>query len=187
MLPNCTLTTSCFDLTKYHRGSRTLEECINNMRALLEVPCYLVIFTDNNCVDLIKKIRTSFGLDNITHYIVNDFEELNYYKYNDIIKANRTMYWPTRDERTCSENHILQISKVDFVSQIIEFNPFNTTKFGWIDSNLNKNFSKICENYTVETFLNVLNNITEKFHIQVLNVNDKKYKLDEHKKEYYQE
>ena len=56
MIPDCTLTTSCFDLTKYHKGSRSLEECINNMRALLEVPCYLVIFTDNNCINLIKEI-----------------------------------------------------------------------------------------------------------------------------------
>ena len=187
MLPNCTLTTSCFDLTKYHRGSRTLEECINNMRALLEVPCYLVIFTDNNCVDLIKKIRTSFGLDNITHYIVNDFEELNYYKYNDIIKANRTMYWPTRDERTCSESHLLVCNKFDFVLKTIKMNPFNTIKFGWIDSSLGSKVMRICENYSIDIFLNVLNNISEKFHIQILNVNDKKYKLDEYKKEYYQQ
>ena len=187
MLPNCTLTTSCFDLTKYHRGSRTLEECINNMRALLEVPCYLVIFTDNNCVDLIKKIRTSFGLDNITHYIVNDFEKLNYYKYNDIIKANRTMYWPTKDERTCSESHLLVCNKFDFVLKTIKMNPFNTIKFGWIDSSLGSKVMRICENYSIDIFLNVLNNISEKFHIQILNVNDKKYKLDEYKKEYYQQ
>ena len=187
MIPDCTLTTSCFDLTKYHKGSRSLEECINSMKVLLEVPCYLVIFTDNNCINLIKEIRNSFGLNHLTHYIICDFENLEYYKYNDIIKLNRTMYWPTRDERTCSENHVLQISKIDFVSQIIELNPFNSSKFGWIDSNLNKNFSKICENYTVDKFLNVLNNISEKFHIQILNVNDKKYKLDENKKEYYQQ
>ena len=46
---------------------------------------------------------------------------------------------------------------------------------------------RICENYSVDKFLNVLNNISEKFHIQILNVNDKKYKLDEYKKEYYQQ
>ena len=185
MIPDCTLTTSCFDLTKYHKGSRSLEDCINNMKSLLEVPCYLVIFTDNNCIKLIKEIRDSFNLNNLTHYIVSDFEKIEYYKYNDIIKANRAIYWPTKDERTCSESHLLVCNKFDFVLKTIKMNPFNTTKFGWIDSNLNKNFSKICENYTVETFLNVLNNITEKFHIQILNVNDKKYKLNENKKEYY--
>ena len=66
-------------------------------------------------------------------------------------------------------------------------NPFNTSKFGWIDSSLKKKFSKICENYSLDKFINVLNNITDKFHIQILNVNDKKYKLDENKKQYYQE
>jgi hypothetical protein len=185
MIPDCTLTTSCFNLTKYHKGSRTLEDCINNMKSLLEVQCYLVIFTDNICVDLIKKIRNSFNLDNITHYIVTDFEDIKYYKYNDTIKSNRDIYWPTKDERTSSESHLLVCNKFDFVLKTIEMNPFNTTKFGWIDSSLGPKSMRICENYSVDKFLNVLNNISEKFHIQILNVNDKKYKLDEYKKEYY--
>ena len=185
MIPDCTLTTSCFDLTKYHKGSRSLEDCINNMKSLLEVPCYLVIFTDNNCIKLIKEIRDSFNLNNLTHYIVSDFEKIEYYKYNDIIKANRAIYWPTKDERTCSESHLLVCNKFDFVLKTIKMNPFNTTKFGWIDSSLGPKVMRICENYTIEIFLNVLNNISEKFHIQILNVNDKKYKLNENKKEYY--
>jgi hypothetical protein len=185
MIPDCTLTTSCFDLTKYHKGSRTLEDCINNMKSLLEVPCYLVIFTDNNCIKFIKEIRDSFNLNNLTHYIVNDFEDIEYYKYNDIIKLNRAIYWPTKDERTCSESHVLVCNKFDFVLKTIEMNPFNSTKFGWIDSSLGPKVMRICENYTIEKFLNVLQNISEKFHIQILNVNDKKYKLNENKKEYY--
>ena len=187
MIPNCTLTTCCFDLTKYYKGSRSLEECINNMKALLEVPCYLVIFTDNNCINLIKNIRNSFGLDDLTYYVVSNFEEVAYFKYNDNIKFNRTIYYPTRDERTCSESHLLVCNKFDFVLKTIKINPFNTTKFGWIDSSLGPKVMRICENYTIEIFLNVLNNISEKFHIQILNVNDKKYKLNENKKEFYQQ
>lgn len=187
MRPDCTLITSCFDLTKYHKGSRTLEECINNMKSLLEVPCYLVIFTDNNCINLIKEIRNSFDLHDITHYIVCDFEKIEYYKYNDIVKSNRAINWPTKDERTCSESHILVCNKFNFVLQIIKLNPFNTTTFGWIDSSLGSKSMRICENYTIDKFINVLNNISEKFQIQILNVNDKKYKLNENKKEYYQQ
>ena len=121
MRPDCTLITSCFDLTKYHKGSRTLEDCINNMKSLLEVPCYLVIFTDNNCINFIKEIRNSFNLHDITHYIVCDFEKIEYYKYNDIVKSNRAINWPTKDERTCSESHILVCNKIKHIIILCPF------------------------------------------------------------------
>ena len=186
MIPDCTLVTSCFDLTKYHNKSRDLTDSINNMRTLLEVPCYLVIYTDLLCIELIKTIRNSFGLEHLTQYNVTAFEDLLYYKYIDNININRENYWPTKDERTCGENHLLQINKTDFVLQTINKNPFNTTTFGWIDANLGKNFSKICEDYNKLSLLNVLNNVSkDKFHLQILNVTDKKYKQIENKREYY--
>jgi hypothetical protein len=185
MVPDCTLTTSCYDLTRFHKQSRTLTDSINNMRTLLEVPCYLVIYTDNACIDIIKEIRNSFQLDHLTQYVVIEFEQLPYYKYVDVIKSNREKYWPSRDERTCAENHMLVCSKMFFTLQTIEKNPFHTSKFGWIDSNLNTNCSKICEDYNETILMNILHNVSDKFHIQILNVNDKKYKNDEHKREYY--
>jgi hypothetical protein len=185
MIPDCTLTTSCFDLTSFHKQSRPLNEAINNMTKLLEVPCYLVIYADSNCMPLIKELRNGFGLQDITCYVQIEFNELPKYKYLNAVKLNRENYWPTRDERTCSENHILQVSKVDFVQKTIETNPFNTSKFGWIDASLGLNFSKICENYQRNSLLYVLDNISDKFHIQILNVCDKRYKENIHKREMY--
>jgi hypothetical protein len=156
------------------------------MKQLLEVPCYLVIYADSICMPQIKETRNSFGLNDITSYVQMEFNELPKYKYINDIKSNREKYWPTQDERTCSENHILQVSKVDFLQKTIENNPFNTSKFGWIDSSLGSNFSKICENYKKNTLLYVLNNITDKFHIQILNVCDKKYKESINKREMYE-
>lgn len=186
-IPDCTLVTSCFDLSKYHKDSRIISECVNNMKPLLEVPCYLVIFCNKSCYELIKEIRSSYGLDRLTKYNVSEFEDIFCYRYLDQVKSNREKYWPTRDKRTCAENHLLCCNKFDFVLKTIESNPFNTKKFGWIDSNLRVNFEKICEAYTNNMLLNVLHNVSEKFHIQILNVNDKKYKLKENKKEFYQE
>jgi hypothetical protein len=183
---DCTLTTACFDLTRFNTHSRTLIETINNIKPLLSVPCNLVVYTDNNCVDLIKNIRNDYNCNNITYYVVVDFEELEFFKYNEIIKQNRKIYHPTKDDRTCSESHILCCSKFNFVLQTIEINPFKTNKFGWIDANLNNNFSKICKNYTNNMLLYILNNINEKFRIQILNVCDKKYKELIYKKEYYE-
>jgi hypothetical protein len=155
------------------------------MKSLLEVPCYLVIFCDNKTYPLIKELRKNNSLEFLTHYIVDEFENLEVFKYNELVKKNRLAYHPTRDERTCSESHLLCCNKFNFILKIMDLNPFNTNKFGWIDSNLNEKFTKICENYTNNMLLQVLNNVTEKFHIQILNVCDKKYKMNENKKEYY--
>ena len=70
----------------------------------------------------------------------------------------------------------------------MDLNPFNTSKFGWIDSNLKPNCAKICENYEKNMLLKILSNSrSDKFHLQILNVCDKKYKEKGHKKEMYQQ
>ena len=69
------------------------------------------------------------------------------------------------------------------VLDTIHLNPFNTSKFGWIDSNLNDNGTKVCENNFDNLLLYNLKHAPNKFHIQILNVQDKKYKLPEKTKE----
>jgi len=185
MIPDCTLVTACFELTKYNQKSRNLHDSIENMRSLLETPCYLVIFTDHILYDFICKIRKEIGLDHLTKYIIKDFSDLNVYKYVDTVKSNREVYHPTKDDRTCAESHLVCCSKFDFVLNVIDTNPFNTTTFGWMDSNIGRNFSKICTNYKNNMLLKILSNKTDKFHIQILNVTDKKYIKPENFKEYY--
>jgi hypothetical protein len=181
MYKNCTLTTACFDLTKYHSGCRSVSDSINYFTPLLKIECYLVIYTDHILIDTIKEARKEF--DEITKYIVLNFEDIESYKYIDIVKKNREDYWPTKDARTCSEAHLLQCNKFNFILQTMELNPFDTPMFGWIDSNLGVNFTKICKDFKNEYLLNLLNINDNKFHIQVLNVADKNYKMN--KKDYY--
>lgn len=76
-------------------------------------------------------------------------------------------------------------SKFNFVLETIYSNPFQTTKFGWIDSNLKDKFEKICENYNEGMLLTILSNVSNKFHIQVINVTNKNFKNFDNKKEYY--
>jgi hypothetical protein len=189
MIPDCTLTTACYNFTDVHDKSRNLEECINDMKTLLQIPCYLVIYTDNKCHEFIKKIRDSYSLNHITHYVIKEFTDLANYKYLDIIKKNRESYHPTKDERTSSHSHLLCCSKFNFVLDTMDINPFHTSKFGWIDAHLGRtNCSKVSENYENNMLLNILHNTTpDKFHIQILNVCDKKYKQKEHKREMYQQ
>jgi hypothetical protein len=186
MIPDCTLVTCCFDLTKYNNKSRNLEDSLQKMKALLEVPCYIVIFGDNLTINIIKQIRDNNNLDSLTKYIICQPEELESFKFLDVVKANREKYYPTKDERTCAESHLICCSKFELVLRIIKSNPFNTSKFGWIDSNIGVNFSKICTNYKNNMLLNILDKCSnDKFHLQILNVNDKKYVNQETLSEYY--
>jgi hypothetical protein len=185
-LPDCTLTTACFDLNKYNNHSRDVESAIKNMTSLLETPCYLVIYTDNYLLNKIKFIRDKLKFDSFTKYIILDVESLDSFKYTDIVKNNRDIYHPTKDERTCPESHLVCCSKFELVLKTININPFNTTKFGWIDSNVGENFSKICTNYKNNMLLNVLDKCSNnKFHLQILNVSDKKYIEEKNLCEYY--
>ena len=186
MIPDCTLVTACYDLTKYSDKLRNSQDLINTIKSLLETPCYLVIFTNSILYNSIFNIRNELNLNHLTKYIVKEFEELNVYKYVDIVKSNREKYHPTRDERTCAESHLICCSKFDFVLETINLNPFNTTKFAWIDSSVGNNFSKICLNYKNNILLKILNNATtDKFHIQILNVTDKRFSESDNLREYY--
>ena len=80
--------------------------------------------------------RQIYNLDKYTKYIQVELEDLWAYQFLPKVKENRKTYWPTRDERTCAESHIICCNKFDFVQETITINPFNTTHFGWIDAYL---------------------------------------------------
>ena len=188
--PSCTLITACYDLNKYSTKCRTTEECINLISPLLQIPVFLVIYGSKTTIPAIKMQRQIYNLDKYTKYIQVELEDLWAYQFLQKVKENRAKYWPTRDERTCAESHIICCNKFDFVQETITINPFNTTHFGWIDAYLGdgKNGLRICENYDKSIIPRILHNLrtTDKFHIQVLNCNDKKFKEPQHKREFYE-
>lgn len=186
-IPDCTLTTASFSLEKYHSKVRSVDTLLRSINTLLQTPCYLVIYCNPPLKDAIQKRREEHGLGHLTKLYVMEFEDLWCASLQDQVKKNREVYWPTRDERSCAETHLITCNKADFVLQTIRSNPFHTTKFGWIDANAGERFSNICTNYSNQSLLYVLRHITDKFHIQCLNVVNKKYKLLEHKREYYKQ
>jgi len=185
ILPSVTIVTSCYNFHNIYKGARSIETAIEGMASVLEIPCYMVIFCDSAFSGIVKNKREQLGFLNLTSIKEVEFEEIWGYFLLDKIKKNREVYHPTKDERTCSETHLITCNKFAFVLQAIEENPHNTEKFAWIDSNCSTNMSKICENYSHSNILYILNNISYKFHIQILNVCDKKFKSAELKREYY--
>lgn len=185
-IPDCTLVTACFDLTRFNSLGRNLDATIENMVALLEVPCYLVIYLDEVTYPAVSQKRTEFGLEHLTHYVVMNVEELGSFRFREKVHENRRAYHPTKDARTCPESHLVCSSKFELVLNTIDRDPFHTTKFGWIDSNVGKGFSKIATNYTNNMLLTVLRGCnSEQFHLQILNVVDKNLAKEERLREYY--
>lgn len=182
-IPNCTLVTASYLFTRYHANSRNKEDTLKSMETLLSVPCYLVIYCDSELEDAIKERRALYS--SITRIIVKPFEELWCYQLLEKVKKNREVFWPTRDARTSAETHLITCNKADFVLQAMNLNPFSTARFGWIDANIGVNGSKISRQYSNHLLLNILHRVDDRFHLQLLNVTDKKYKLAEWKRECY--
>ena len=252
--PNCTLVTACYDMHKYNPKCRTTAECLHLIDPLLQIPVYLVIYGSKTTMPAIRARRHKY--DAITKYIEIELEDLWSYQFLPQVKENRAKYWPTRDERTCAESHIICCNKFDFVLETISINPFNTTHFGWIDAYLGSPLMslsetdrlkeahhgpqalhresplmslksqalketlkeaesqalhretpppaleaplkgtlkgpslRISENYTNTTVPRILRTIADEwnssqFHIQILNVCDKRFKEPQYKREYY--
>ena len=225
--PNCTLVTACYDMHKYNPKCRTTTECLHLIDPLLQIPVYLVIYGSKTTMPAIRARRQKYAA--ITKYIEIELEDLWSYQFLPQVKENRAKYWPTRDERTCAESHIICCNKFDFVLETMTINPFNTTHFGWIDAYLGtplmslsetdrlkeahhvpsqalesqalepqalKEASlrppslRISENYTNTTVPRILRTIADEwnssqFHIQILNVCDKRFKEPQNKREYY--
>lgn len=180
-IPDCTLTTCLYDLSQIHPLARSCETGIKNIDELLKTPCYLVIYGDRITIPLVRQIRKEYSLEELTVFKEVEIQNWWTYPWIETIRKNREIFWATRDDRTCPESHALVCNKFDFVLQTISENPFGTSKFGWIDAQP----QRMCEDYSPEKLLNVLENLSEKFQIQILNVVNKSYKLPQFKKEYY--
>ena len=189
-LPPCTLVTACYDMRPYNPNhARSVEDTMRGLEVLLHVPAYMIIHCDPFYAPLIQQRRAEIGYGAITRYEVASFEQLWAAKFVVQVKQNRAQYWPTRDQRTCAESHLLCCNKFDLVQQAIRTNPFSTPLFGWIDANLATAHApniKIAEQYTPNMVPWLLHRIPDRlFHIQVLNVEEKRFCDPEHWREYY--
>jgi hypothetical protein len=186
-VPDCTLTTGCFCVHNKNKNAFNVDQIIENVDDLMKIPVYLVINCDETTYPILYRLRNNYDLNHLTKYNVINLQDIWTYQFEEQVNKNREIFWGSRDPRAGTDSHLITSNKFDFVLKTIESNPFQTSKFGWIDSFVRKNFSKIAGNYTPNLLPYVLSQITDKFHIQILNVNDKKYKLSEYKREFYQQ
>lgn len=184
--PDVTIVTSCYYFHNEFK-TRTKTEIKDSINIILQLPVYLVIYTDSIFYSIIQKKRQELGLEDQTKIINMPFDTLWAAQYLSQVVSNREKYHPTKDERNCPSTHCIQCNKFDFVLQVMDENPFETSKFGWLDGFVGKNgkFRIYQGDDYVDKFVSTLNNIGDNYRIMILNVNDKEFKKEIHKKEYY--
>lgn len=181
---NITLITSCYNLSKFNYNKRPIDECINMMKELLQIPMNMVIFTENELFEIIKAIRSP--LDHMTIYIKREINKLELYKYYNDIKIAKLASENINIRNRIPEHEIILGSKWKFLMEIIDMNPFDSNMFFWIDAHLGDKFRKITKNYYNRILQRCLYKTNpNKFHIVVQNSFNKKYLLESNKKEYY--
>ena len=57
IIPDCTLVTACYNLSKFHNKVRTVDDILTSFDTILKLPVYLVIFSDRLLLDVIKVLR----------------------------------------------------------------------------------------------------------------------------------
>ena len=184
-IPDCTLVSACFCVHKNNPNSLSLEEIVKRSDTVLRIPVYLVLYGDCETLSIMREKRMEYGYDDITQYIETDLDDLWTYQYKETVIQNRAKYWPTADPRAQTDSHLITCNKFDFVLKVLERDPFKTSKLGWIDCFLHENGKKICEDYSPDILVDILNRVDERYHFQILNVNDKKYIAKEHQQEFY--
>ena len=120
---------SCYYKFPSKHSHEEYDEWMNNF--LLNIPNPIVIFTSPDLVSYIMSKRINF-LKN-THIIARPFEELELYKeYIDKWDYQYSIDKQHYTGRT-KECYVVWNSKLKFVKETIEVNPFNTDKFIWSD------------------------------------------------------
>jgi len=158
-----TLVTCFFDTSKYRDDDSGSKKVYWNS-ILYEVDVPIVVFGDADYVEYVKGLRGSMK----TKYVVLGLEELELWSYYDQIEKNRQKSWPSRDGRCPTSVHIICCSKILMVRDVINENPFNTSKFCFVDCNaLGK-----CR-ATKKDLLDKLPRITDKFHVMVIGCNNR--------------
>ena len=141
---------------------------LESSRLYIEKNFPLIMFIEPGYEDFFWEIRPKH-LHPITRIISRDYEDL--YRYRDLFSpfAEITRQHPIhnlhRQKFTALYNFFVN-QKVEFVREAIEFNPFNTPKFGWMDLRLHdmdiSEINKIFMHFPEERVLITQQKYTEK-------------------------
>ena len=143
-----TLVTAYFNLTKCPDASEEIKNRDSNYYfshsiSTLSLPHNLIIYCDQESIELIKSIRPAY-LENKTKYIICEFDEFRFKKqgielnqsfkeYRNQIQVNRINHPYHFDNRNTASYYLFCMSRYAMLKETIESNPFQSTHFAWIN------------------------------------------------------
>ena len=118
-------------------------------KLLFDKPFPLVIFTEPRFKDEILALRPA-ELHPITQVICKDYEELQFYEHFKQFEENHVKYKVINlDENKFTPLYKFIVGqKTNFVKEVVETNPFNTTRFAWMDLRLHDIYNMPVEETT---------------------------------------
>jgi len=145
---NWTLVTAYFNLTKCPDASKEIIErnsdyYMSHALSTLNLPYNLVIYCDEDSVNIIKSLRPEY-LNDKTHYIIREFDSICFKKnnndltdcfayYRNKIISNRKKNQYHFDNRNTASYYLFCMSRYMMLKEVITNNIFKSTHFSWIN------------------------------------------------------
>lgn len=109
----------------------------NKDEEILEIPCPMIIFTDQPSLLFLKEKRGKYP----TTFLLMKLEELPYSKYADIFRYCRinNPIFNSDPKRDTIESTIFRLSLQYFILRSVELNPYTSTHFAWVDIRMRSN------------------------------------------------
>jgi hypothetical protein len=122
---------------KTNRFFCSMEWYFDNAKLLFSKPFPMVIFTEPRFKDIIMETRPK-ELHDKTRFIFKDYDELPFYSYFKKFEENHHKH-PVHNLDANKFTPLYKFivnQKTNFVKEVIEMNPFQTTRFAWMDLRL---------------------------------------------------
>jgi len=134
-----TIVTAFFDINRSEKGDgRTIDEYKQWLKKTLQLNCNMYIVTEEKFVEFFLENRNP---NYNTSIKTMKLSELHYYKYYDQMKAiidsekyQKRIKDPNRVECKLPEYNIIQYSKFHCLQMAMEYNPFQSDLFFWLDA-----------------------------------------------------
>lgn len=164
-----TIVTCLYNLNKMDTVKRRdINDYLELGRFVCSIKLPMIIFTEKELFWNIYKLRKSYGNENKTIIIIKEYEDLDYYKYLELVKYSHLVNPIQYMNMNKDTPHyvIMSWSKFTFLSEAIENNPFNSTKFAWLDfgiahavdkTNYELAFNNIPDKIKLMIFVNKIN------------------------------
>ena len=141
---------SCYYKVPSKHSHKKYDIWIKNL--LENIKCNIIIFTSDDLIDYLQEI----GKNNKNLLIIKkNFNEIDIYKNYNIWDEQYNID-PQKNIRT-KECYIIWNSKMNFLKEAIELNPFNSSKFVWNDIGSMRDCNYASKLHTYPNFDNISN------------------------------